>query len=190
MRPLSLKLKSILIGGCWLLSSPVLALELSLPLPQQPTAAMNAEAVTPLYLASSATPSLRVGQDTRRTGVPPLSDRPWVTANRVHQYLGLASIALATLTVLSPKEENGPHEYFAKGAAALGGAAIASGFIVHSDDISLSNGWGDPDNQHALLTTIGTLGYLLAVSQAPDSTHAGAGMTGFVAMALGIRLTW
>jgi hypothetical protein len=143
---------------------------------------------TNLLLASSASTTLGNAQyDVGGKANPAPSN--W-SGNKIHQYLGLASITLATLSVLSPKEEDGPHELFAKGAAATGGAAIASGYWVHWNDFSIQDGWKDPDNQHLLLTALGTLGYLLAVSQAPDESHAGAGAVGFTAMAVGIRLTW
>jgi hypothetical protein len=91
-------------------------------------------------------------------------EEPWFNGNKAHKYLGIGSIALATLALLSPKEEDGAHEAFAKGAAALGGAAVASGLVVHWDDIANGGGLSDPDNQHALL---GALGFALAVSEAP-----------------------
>lgn len=115
---------------------------------------------------------------------------PWFTRNKAHQYLGLGSLTLATLALLSPKEEEGPHEFFAKGAAALGGAAVASGLVFHWEDVGLSNGISDPDNLHALLSTLGALGFLAAVSQAPEEGHAVAGALGYTAMAIGIRITW
>lgn len=117
-------------------------------------------------------------------------EEPWFNGNKAHKYLGIGSIALATLALLSPKEEDGAHEAFAKGAAALGGAAVASGLVVHWDDIANGGGLSDPDNQHALLSALGAIGFALAVSEAPDSGHAGPGAIGFVAMAVGIRLTW
>lgn len=117
-------------------------------------------------------------------------EESWFTLNKTHQYLGLGSLALATMALLAPKEENGPHEYFARGAAALGGAAVASGLVIHWDDIGLSLGIMDPDNQHALLGTLGALGFLAAVAAAPDEGHVAAGVGGFAAMALAIRLTW
>lgn len=117
-------------------------------------------------------------------------EEPWFNGNKLHKYLGIGSLALATLAVLSPKEEGGPHEYFAEGAAALGGAAVASGLTVHWDDIEVRNGISDPDNQHALLSTLGALGFLLAVSEAPTASHAGPGSLGYIAMAVGMRITW
>lgn len=115
---------------------------------------------------------------------------PWFTGNKVHQYLGIGSITLATLALLAPKEEEGAHESLAKGAAALGGAAVASGLVFHWDDIANGGGLSDPDNQHALLATLGAIGFAMAVSDAPEEEHAAYGASGFMAMAIGIRLTW
>jgi hypothetical protein len=139
--------------------------------------------------AAAPQPSLSLSSPQQGEGFAEYEE-PWFNGNKLHQYLGIGSITLATLALLSPKEEDGPHEYFARGAAGLGGAAVASGLIVHWDDIANGGGLGDPDNQHALLASLGALGFALAVSQAPDEAHAGAGATGFVAMAIGIRLTW
>lgn len=113
-----------------------------------------------------------------------------VTASKLHKYLGIGSIGLAGLTLLAPKEENGAHEYLAKGAAALGVGAVATGLLFHWGDIELDQGFKNPDNLHALLTTLGTLGFLGAVSEAPASGHAGLGAGGAISMALGIKMTW
>lgn len=115
---------------------------------------------------------------------------PLFTPNKMHKYLGLGSITLATLALLSPKEEDGPHSAFATGAAVLGGAAVASGLIVHGDDVGLSYGISDPDNQHAVLGTIGALGFAAAVAQGGEKYHAVYGVAGYVAMAIGIRINW
>ncbi|HEY0722238.1 MAG TPA: hypothetical protein VGE50_13410 [Gammaproteobacteria bacterium] len=115
---------------------------------------------------------------------------PLFTPNKMHQYLGFGSIALATLALLSPKEEEGPHSAFATGAAVLGGAAVASGLIVHGEDVGPSYGVWDPDNQHAVLATLGALGFIAAVAQGGEENHAVYGVAGYVAMAIGIRLNW
>jgi hypothetical protein len=112
-----------------------------------------------------------------------------VTANKVHKYLGIGSIGAAALTLLAPKEENGAHEALGKTAATLGVGAVITGFLFHWDDINLGNGMSDPDNLHLALTTLGTLGYLAAVSEAPD-THGGVGGLGAVSMAIGIKMVW
>lgn len=113
---------------------------------------------------------------------------PWYGANNVHKYLGLGSIALAGLTLLSPKEENGPHEYFARGAAALGVAAVATGLYAHWDDIDAH--WSNPDTQHAVLGTLGALGILAAVAKGGKGDHAAYGGVGAVSMVVAIKLTW
>ncbi|HEY0633910.1 MAG TPA: hypothetical protein VGE00_00905, partial [Gammaproteobacteria bacterium] len=120
---------------------------------------------------------------------------PLFTANKAHQYLGLGSIALATLALLSPKEEEGEgegglHGALATGAAIMGGAAVASGLVVHGEDVGLSYGMADPDNQHAVLATLGALGFIAAVAQGGEENHAAFGVAGYVAMAIGIRLNW
>jgi hypothetical protein len=113
---------------------------------------------------------------------------PWYERNNLHKYLGLGSIAFAGLTFISPKGENGPHEYFARGAAALGVAAVATGVFAHWDDIDTS--WRNPDTQHAILGTLGALGILGAVALGGKSGHVGLGAIGTVSMAVAIKLTW
>jgi hypothetical protein len=131
-------------------------------------------------------------------------EEPFFTANKMHMYLGLGSLlsaGLAAVTApdyegLTPaqrsvaQQDKGFHHYAGITAAALGGAAIASGFMFHWDDVSLENGLLDPDNLHMLLGILGTAGYALAVSQAPGGSHSGAGAAGAAAMLVGIYLTW
>jgi hypothetical protein len=145
-----------------------------------------------LQLAQASTSEGGMGVTAKPgTGEEEVFDEPLFTSNKMHKWLGISSLGLAALAGIWPtKEEDGPHEYLAQGAAFLGGAAVASGLVIHWDDIEFSNGWSDPDNLHALLTTLGFLGYALAVSQAPDGGHAGAGGLGFVSMAIGIKMTW
>ncbi len=140
---------------------------------------------TPLLLASNDSMSMEA---TIKKDDVEYRDR-MITANKLHKYLGIGSIAAAGLTVLMPKEEDGAHEAFGKAAAALGIGAIITGAIFHWDDINLSNGFKDPDNLHIALTTLGTLGFLNAVSEAPD-THAGSGIVGGLSMAVGINMVW
>ena len=128
--------------------------------------------------------------DTEEADDEPLFEERWFTANKVHKYLGIGSIAAAGLTLLAPKEENGAHEFLGRTAAGLGVAAVATGLAFHWDDIKLSEGFRNPDNTHALLTTLGTLGFLAAVSEAPDKGHAGPGAAGALSMLLGIKMTW
>jgi hypothetical protein len=141
-----------------------------------------------LAAASMDAPSMESSKSMAEADKPVFHERMF-TANKVHKYLGIGAIGMAVLAAISPKEEDGAHEYLARGAAALGGAAIATGFTFHHEDIKLKNGFGDPDNLHALLTSMGTLGYVLAVSTAPEP-HAGFGIGGLLSMGIGIKLTW
>jgi len=113
------------------------------------------------------------------------------TLNNSHKYLGLGSLGLATLAILSPKQDgNSAHHQFATGAAILGVSAVATGFAFHLNDIDLSKGFKDPDNLHMALGVLGALGYVLAVNGAPDSMHATYGTVGIASMLFAIKLTW
>lgn len=113
---------------------------------------------------------------------------PWYSKNQMHKYLGFGSMALALGTLAAPKEEDGAHEKLAKGAAALGVAAVANGIYAHWDDMDFS--WDDPDTRHAILGTLGTLGYLLAVAKGGEGGHAALGGLGAISMAYAIKITW
>jgi len=160
----------------------------TLPLPVEQRIMATATPLGGLQLASAADAVTVSGSEIPVT-VKPYKDR-WLTANKVHKYLGIGSIGAAILTGMAPKAEGGAHEQLANVAAGLGGAAILTGFTFHWDDIKLSNGFSDPDNLHMLLTTLGTLGYAKAVDEAPGSQHAGYGGFGAASMALGIKLVW
>ncbi len=120
---------------------------------------------------------------------PLLESRPF-TLNKLHKYLGYASMISAGLTILSPKAADGPHETFGKAAAALGAAAVVSGFAFHYEDLNVGAGFKDPDNLHMLLGIIGTAGYAAAVSSGEDGGHGGPGAIGALSMAMAIKLTW
>lgn len=128
------------------------------------------------------------GAAAQRTGKKAKESGPWYGRNNMHKYLGLGSLALAGLTIVAPKEKGGAHENLAKGAAALGAAAVATGFYAHGEDIEWD--WSDPDTRHAVYGALGTLGYLLAVAKDGEGGHAAAGALGAVAMIASIRITW
>lgn len=149
------------------------------------------------YLQLSASKTSQSGEFTKMPeGIkdkPPFEE-DWLTANKIHKYLGIGSITLAILAAISPKPpkdnlDQGNHKQFAEGAALLGGAAVATGLIFHHDDI-FNYGMSDPDNLHATYATLGALGFALAVNDAPESQHAAYGILGAVLMSIGIKYTW
>ena len=114
----------------------------------------------------------------------------WLTGSKAHQYLGLGALALVAVAGISPKEEDGIHEYSATAATALAAAAVTTGFVYHWEDFDFSDGFSDPDNLHMLLAGLGTLAMMVAVSEAPETAHAGPGVIGGIAMATAIKITW
>ncbi len=126
--------------------------------------------------------------------VKPEFETRWFTLNKSHQYFGLASIALATAAVLAPKDENdveGIHHELAQSATVLAAAAVATGLVLHWEDLTFDRTFfQQPDNWHFLLGSLATLGYAMAVQNAPNEDHAVYGVTGFVMMATAIKLTW
>jgi len=114
----------------------------------------------------------------------------WLTGSKAHQYMGLGALALVALAAVSPKEEGGAHEYFAKGATVLAAGAATTGFIYHWEDFHLKDGFTDPDNMHMMLGLLGTLAMVAAVSKAPEGGHGGAGLLGGVAMGVAVKMTW
>ena len=162
----------------------------------------SANPLTGLQLASADGAMVTKGGgsvDVSENKSKPYKER-WLTANKLHKYLGLGSLGAAGLTLLTvdtaDKGENGGkvdgglHETFARTAAGLGAAAVLTGLLFHWDDITLSNGFSDPDNLHMILTTLGALGYAQAVNKAPGDGHSGYGATGALSMALGIKMVW
>lgn len=124
----------------------------------------------------------------RPAAVEQKAEAPMFGRNNVHKYLGLGSIGAAALTLVAPKEKGGAHEKLAEAAAALGAAAVATGFYAHSDDLSWE--WSNPDTRHATYGALGVLGYLLAVAKGGEGGHAAAGALGAVAMVTAIKITW
>jgi len=124
----------------------------------------------------------------------------WFTANKIHGYLGLSSLILAGVAAATAPDDDegapatpvnkGTHHNAATAAAALGAAAVTSGFLLHWDDVNPENGLLDRDNLHMLLGVLATAGFIAAVSQAPQESHATLGMAGGVAMGIGIVLEW
>ena len=114
----------------------------------------------------------------------------WFTDNKVRKYLGIGSIAAALLAGVSPKEEDGAHEYLAKASAVMAIGAVGTGLAYHHDDISMDGGFKDPDNLHALWAGLGAVGISMAAAVGPDSPHATYGSVGALGMIIGVKYTW
>ena len=146
---------------------------------------------------------------TYRSTVPNIPDsafaKPGLTENNIHQYLGMASMALGALAGISAPDSADPdllnsvHFKAAKGAWQLGAAAVGTGLYSHWEDFHLADGLFDRDNLHVLLGIAGTLGYYLAVKGAvdeyndvgyPTDNHASKGIFGGGAMLTAIVITW
>lgn len=123
------------------------------------------------------------------TGVSEYKDR-WFTANNAHKWLGIGSLALATAAALAPKSEDGAHHELAQASVAVGALAVASGLTFHYEDLSAKGFFSNPDNLHAMLTSLGVLGYAIAVDKGGEGGHAGIGIAGAVFMIAGIKMTW
>lgn len=164
--------------------------------------------VAPVRLAQADTDSGEaVGSDALGLHAGPDDEAewhaPWMTGNKLHEYLGIGSLVAAGLAAVTPPEsesegggggsrdsEKGFHHYAGLTAAGLAGAAVGTGLVFHLDDIRLRDGLLDPDNLHALLGVLATAAYFAAVATAPDTGHAGMGVAGAAAMLVSIKLAW
>jgi hypothetical protein len=117
-------------------------------------------------------------------------EEPTFTGEKMHQYLGLATLGFVALTAISPKEEGGPHELFGNAAAVTAGATVGTGLVYHWEDFHLSDGLTEPDNLHMMLGSIGALMMAAAVSRAPEAGHPGLGIGGGALMATAVKITW
>jgi hypothetical protein len=134
----------------------------------------------------------------------------WLTGSKVHQYLGLGTIVAAGLTAMAapdsgcdhknctasstPRQTNGTHAKLAKATIAMAAATIASGLVVHWNDIHLADGFVDPDNLHVMLGVSGAALMAYAVNKSKNSvvpvSHAGIAEMGALGMLVAIKLTW
>jgi hypothetical protein len=132
---------------------------------------------------------------------------PWMSGRKAHQYLGLGTVALAGLTMMTaPGEAEGvsqpqsrqtsgtTHTRLARATAAMAVATVMTGLIYHWDDIHWEDPFTDPDKMHARLGTAGALMMLYAVNKSAKSSvptsHAGIAELGAAAMLVAIKLTW
>jgi hypothetical protein len=132
---------------------------------------------------------------------------PLISGRKVHQYLGLSTVAFAGLTMLAaPDEEEGAsqtqprqtsgttHTRLARTTAALAVATVITGLIYHWNDIHWEDPFTDPDKMHARLAAAGALMMLYAVEKSAHSSvptsHAGIAELGAATMLVAIKLTW
>lgn len=135
---------------------------------------------------------------------------PFFTTSNAHQYLGIGTIVLVGLAAITnpgegcedscvspapPRQTSGTaHTRFARAAAGMAVATVASGLITHWDDFHLEDGFTDPDNMHAMLGAAGaalmTYAVLKSAKSTTETSHAGMAELGGLAMAVAIKLTW
>jgi hypothetical protein len=186
----------------------VLSLWVAMPAWAEAAAGEQELVLYPRYKAQLQLAEAATGSDASAAAVNAESERafneyrpPLFSANKLHQYLGIGSLTLATLALLAPKDDDSGHPAFGAGAAALGGAAVVSGLIVHGEDVGFSKGLSDPDNLHAIFGTLGAAGFIAAAAEGGEgeddedggdggSTHAALGIAGYASMLIGIRIAW
>lgn len=176
------------------------ALNLSLP--------AESKTARSFMLASNDTANLPASV----TSATPASEfrPPMFTGDKLHQYLGLTTIALVGLTATTapdsgcetncattsqqPRQTHGTHAQLAKAAGAMAIATVTSGLIDHWNDFHLEDGFRDPDNLHALLGATGALVMVYAINKSANSavptSHAGIAELGAALMVVAIKLTW
>ncbi len=159
----------------------------------------------PLILAANdvdkANAQIKAGSDEEAASQP--FEPRMFSASKVHQYLGVGTVALAGMAFMThihpvgdvPRDVNGVHGDLGKAAGAMALATVASGLYAHWDDFHLEDGWSDPDNLHVFLATAGALLMSYAVYQSATQTtgtvnHAGMAEAGALSMLIAVKLTW
>ena len=204
----SIKLKKTLLGLCILAASGMAHAEdaaLNLNLPADNKAAHS------FMLASNDPASANLPASVTSASPTVEFEPPMFSADKLHQYMGLTTIALVGLTALTapdsgceancpppgqqaPRQTNGTHAKLGEAAAAMAAATLTSGLITHWNDFHLEDGFTDPDNLHAMLGGAGALLMMYAVNKSANSSvptsHAGMAELGGVMMAVAVKLTW
>lgn len=135
-------------------------------------------------------------------------ESPLFTGTKMHQYLGIATVAAAAGTFLThfhpcegpncgpqpPRKTHGLHANMGRATAVLALATVASGLISHWDDFHTEDGIGDPDNLHVLLGVTGAALMTYAINKSARSStptnHAAVAELGAITMVTAIKLTW
>lgn len=159
-------------------------------------------------LAANDTDVLKEQPETAPAGAQAEYQSPLFTGSKMHQYLGIATVAAAAGTFLThfhpcegpncgpqpPRKTNGLHANLGRATAILAVATVASGLISHWDDFHAEDGIKDPDNQHVILGIAGAALMTYAIARSSRSTvptsHAVAAELGALTMVTAIKLTW
>ena len=131
------------------------------------------------------------------------------TSKKVHQYLGIGTLMLAGLTMMTAPGDgceencnahqarpvNGTHAELGKATAVMAIATVASGLIAHWDDVNVEDGWADPDNLHVMLGVTGAALLAYAVNKSMNVSsgqvsHAGMAELGALGMLIAVKLEW
>jgi hypothetical protein len=133
------------------------------------------------------------------------------TRKKVHEYLGLTTLALVALTTFTAPGDgcsnqnqncsnqarpvNGTHAELGKATAVMAIATVASGLIAHWDDFNVEDGWTDPDNLHVMLGVTGAALLAYAVNKSMNVSsgqvsHAGIAELGALGMLIAVKLEW
>ena len=202
----NLRLMQLLVAACF--SSLAISVHaademLTLTLPVKNFYTQDAQS---FMLAENNSDTVRANLNTKAEIPATEFEPPLFSKRKIHQYLGLSTIALAGMTALAapdddckglncpPREVNGTHATLAKATIAMAAATIATGLYAHWNGFSLDNGWSDPDNLHVLLGVTGAALMAYAVNKSANSSvpvsHAAIAETGAVLMVVAIKLTW
>lgn len=157
-------------------------------------------------LAENETGILKAQPETAATQAE--YESPLFTGSKMHQYLGIATVAAAAGTFLThfhpcegpncgaqpPRKNHGLHANLGRATALLALATVASGVISHWDDFYAEDGIGDPDNQHVILGVTGAVLMAYAINKSARSTvptsHSAIAEIGALTMVTAIKLTW
>lgn len=128
---------------------------------------------------------------------------PWLTTNKAHKYLGIATLVSSMATALTapnscetncsnkPAPTHGVHQTLGRTTGALALATVATGLLFHWKDMHLfEDGLSDPDTQHWLLAGAGALIMADAINKAPAKSHSAQAEAGAVIMLIGVKMAW
>ena len=109
--------------------------------------------------------------------------------NKFHQYAGLGTFALATISALMPKDKDA-YKYAANLAAVSAVTTVSAGAVAHWNDYNMSDGITDPDNLHVIFAGLGAIATISAAVVRPDSGDAELSALGALSMGIAVKMTW